>query len=404
MIALARKIACLEFSSSMAIAQEARRLRSSGKPVIDLSVGEPDFPTPANVQDAGVHAIREGLTRYDSAAGLLSLREAIRAKLRRENELEYTLDQISVGCGAKQVIYNALLATLEVGDEVIVPAPYWTSYPEIVRLVGGNPVIVPCPAANGFKLKPDALARAITPKTRWLILNSPNNPSGAVYSRQELLELARILRLHEHVGVISDDIYEHITFPPHEFVSVAAVDPEIYSRTLVVNGLSKSYSMTGWRVGYGAGPAALMTAINTIQSQTVTHASTISQYAAAEALNGEQCTRSQSASIMGRRAQRVADLIRETPGLSCIAPAGTLFCYATCEEIIGARSGSTILKSDVDVSRYFLDEALVAVVPGSAYGLSPYLRISFAADTDVLEAAFSRIRAAIVRLHPPVRP
>jgi aspartate aminotransferase len=398
MIALAKKVAALGFSSSMAIAQEARRLRSSGKPVIDLSVGEPDFPTPANVCDAGERAIRAGHTRYDSAAGILALREAIRSKLKRENGLDYTLEQISVGCGAKQVIFNALLATLEPDDEVIVPVPYWTSYPEMVRLVGGRPVLVTCSAANGFKLPPTDLERAITRRTRWVILNSPHNPTGAVYSKQELCALWEVLKKFERVGVISDDIYEHMTFAPHSFETIAAVVPGMQARTLTINGVSKAYSMTGWRVGYGAGPRELIAAINAIQSQTVTHTSTISQYAAVEALEGDQSVRVENGLVMAQRAQLTADCIRHINGMSCFAPSGTLFCYAACDGLIGSRAGAVTLQSDVDVARYLLEEALVAVVPGSAYGLSPYLRISFAVERETILEAFRRIAKALERV------
>ncbi len=398
MLHVAQHLAKVEPSASLAIAAEARRLRSLGKPVIDLSVGELDFPTPAHICEAAIRAIHRGATRYDTTSGILPLREAICRKLKRENRLDYAVDQISVGCGAKQIISSALFAMLDADDEVIIPVPYWTSYPEMVRLAGGKPVPADCAPDDGFKLRPATLDRLITPRTRCLLLNSPNNPTGAVYSAAELAALAETLARHPQVGVISDDIYESMVYAPAKFDTIAAIDPRLFGRTIVVSGFSKTYAMTGWRVGYGAGPAHIMRAINTIQSQTTTHTSTISQYAALEALNGSQTEQRLYAETMSARAKRTVQLVNETPGLNCIAPQGAFYCYVDCAGLIGKRSRGGVLNSDIDVAAYLLENALVAVVPGTAYGRSPYLRISFAADNEIVETAFERIAAAIQEL------
>jgi aspartate aminotransferase len=400
MPSLSTRITTVKPSASMAIADEARRLRSSGVSILDLSLGEPDFPTPGNVRDAGITAIRQGFTRYDSAAGTVALREAICGKLKRENDLNYTPADISVGCGAKQIISSALFVTLDAGDEVIIPAPYWTSYPEMVRLAGGAPVIIDCSSDQNFKLQPAALEAAITPRTKWVMLNSPHNPTGALYSEAELRGLAKVLRPHQHVGVISDEIYEHMTFRPNVFRSLAAVDEELFPRVLTVNGLSKAFAMTGWRVGYGAGERSLIRAINTFQSQTTTHTSTISQYAAVEALNGAQEERVRHAQAMSQKAQLTGTLVRATPGLTHFAPAGAFYCFVGCHELIGKTSNGKILDSDTAVAQFLLDEARVAVVPGEAYGAPGYLRISFATSESELRAAFRRIQDVLGTLAP----
>jgi aspartate aminotransferase len=397
-VEISKRLEGIAYSPSMNIADQARALERLGRPVIDLSLGELNFATPGNIADAGINAIRNGATRYDSAAGLMALRQSIRGKLRRENGLQYAVNQISVGCGAKQIISSAMFATLGAGDEVLIPVPYWTSYPDMVRLAGGKSVPVPCLPEHGFKLQPRALADAVSKRSKWLMLNSPNNPSGAVYSASELLAIARVLAEFPHVGVISDDIYEKMVFAPALFSNIVAVAPDLYERTLVVNGVSKTYAMTGWRVGYGAGPADLMRAINVVQSQTTTHTSTISQYAAVEALDGPNDVAQGYALEIGKRAEIAVRLVARTPGLTCVPPAGALYCFANCEALLGRRSPTGPLNSDVDVARYLLETAFVAVVPGGAYGLSPYLRISFAADPDLIESAFQRIAEAIDRL------
>jgi aspartate aminotransferase len=398
MIALSPRSAALGYSPSMAVADEARRLRREGRPIIDLSLGELDFPTPQNICEAAIRALRDGHTRYDSAAGLLALRQAICRKLERENGLVYSSEQISVGCGAKQVIFNALATTLHGDDEVVIPIPYWTSYPDMVRLAGGKPVFANSTQAQGFKLRPDALAAALNSNTKWLILNSPNNPSGAVYSPDELRQLATVLEDFPAVGVISDDIYEHMLYKPNVFATIASAAPSLKHRTLTVNGMSKTYAMTGWRVGYGAGPKELIKAIGAFQSQTTTHTSTISQHAAIEALDGPQDTRDEYARAMTLRARITADLVRRTPGLRCLPPAGAFYCFIDCSQLIGLRSAAKTLETDIDVARFLLEAADVAVVPGSAYGMSRYFRVSFAADREALETAFTRIAAAIGRL------
>jgi aspartate aminotransferase len=398
MLAVAQHLSKIEPSASLAIAAEARRLRSLGRPVIDLSVGELDFPTPAGICEAAIRAIHRGATRYDATSGILPLREAISAKLKREIRLDYAVDQISVGCGAKQIISSALFAILDPDDEVIIPVPYWTSYPEMVRLARGKPVLAECAPSDGFKLRPETLDRLVTPRTKCLLLNSPNNPSGAVYNAAELAALAEALARHPQVGVISDDIYENMAYSPGKFENIAAIDPRLCDRTIIVSGVSKTYAMTGWRVGYGAGPTHIMRAINTIQSQTTTHTSTISQYAALEALNGSQMERGRYADVMSARAKRTVELINKTPGLSCSVPQGAFYCYVNCADLIGKRSRNGVLNGDIDVAAYLLETALVAVVPGAAYGLSPYLRISFAADNEVVEDGFERIAASIKEL------
>ncbi len=395
---LAKRFLKVGSSASMAVAAEARRLRALGKPIIDLSLGELDFPTPTHVCNAAVRAIEAGATKYDHAAGIRPLREAIAAKLERDKGLKYSPDRISVGCGAKQIISSALCATLDPGDEVVVPVPYWTSYPEIVRLYGGVAVLARCAAGNAFKLRGAELAAILTPMTKWVMLNSPNNPTGAVYGRDELRELADVLLDAPHVGVISDDIYDNMVFGPEPARNLVEVEPRLRDRTLIVNGVSKTYAMTGWRVGYGAGSAEIIGAINAVQSQTTTHTSTISQHAAVEALNGPQTASEEFARTMRSRAAATTSLVNGTEGLSCIPPAGAFYCFANCAELIGRRAAGGALDSDTAVAAYLLQSAQVAVVPGSAYGCSPYLRISFAADEGTVQSAFGRIAASIQAL------
>lgn len=400
MIPLANRLNHIRPSASLEVAEQARRLVSLGEPVIDLSLGEPDFRTPQDVCEAASEMLRAGLIRYDSSAGTLELRKAIASKLRRENNLDYSPDSISVGCGAKQIISSALLATLNEGDEVVIPAPYWTSYPEMVRLAGGIPIIVHPIPEQRLRLTPASLAAAVSKKTKWLILNTPNNPSGVVYSADELAAFASVLEGKDYVGIISDEIYEHVVFAPHPFVSFVAVAPTLRDRTLTVNGVSKSYAMTGWRVGYGVGPKALMSGINTVMSQTTTHTSTLSQHAAAVALIGPQKVRESYSSAMASRAKLAAGLVSELPGCRVCAPEGAFYCYVDCEGLIGRRVSGTdwVLQTDIDIARYLLSEASVAVVPGTAYGLSPYFRLSFAIAEELLSRALMQIHEALRRL------
>jgi aspartate aminotransferase len=400
MITLASRLEDIQPSASLAIAGEARLLRAAGQEIIDLSVGELDFQAPANVRAAAIRFIELGEIRYGSSAGTLELRAAIAEKFRRDNGLIYTPDEIIVGCGAKQIISSALLATLDPGDEVIIPAPYWTSYPDMVRLAGGTPVIVDTAGASSLRLQAVALRASLTARTKWLIINSPCNPTGVVYRASEIQALARVIDEFPKVGVISDEIYEHMVFPPGEFTSFAAAAPELAERILTVNGVSKSHAMTGWRVGYAAGPKRLIEAINVLQSQTITHTSSVSQHAATEALCGSQEPCRGFAAAMAARAKATVSLVRETAGLALIPPEGGFYCFANCQSFIGraAFDRSTRIESDADLARYLLHVAGVAVVPGAAYGASPYLRISFAVPEPVIRKGFLRIRDALERL------
>jgi aspartate aminotransferase len=386
-------------SPTIAVTQKARELQAAGHDVIGLGAGEPDFDTPDFIKDAAIAAIRAGDTKYTAVDGTPALKQAVIGKFKRENGLTYTADQISVGTGAKQVLYNALLATLNLGDEVIVPAPYWVSYPDIVLLGGGTPVIVPCSAENGFKLQPDDLRRAITPRTKWLILNSPSNPTGAAYSEADLTALAAVLNEHPQVYILSDDIYEHLVFDGFRFATIASVAPELLSRTLTLNGVSKAYAMTGWRIGYGAGPAPLIKAMAKLQSQSTSNPSSVSQAAATAALNGPQDFLGVFRESFTARRNLVVERLNAIPGLSCRTPDGAFYVYPSCAGLMGKKTpGGRVLGSDSDVVAYLLEEALVAVVQGEAFGLSPFFRISYATATDLLEKACDRIARAVERL------
>jgi aspartate aminotransferase len=362
--------------------------RASGAKVISLSAGEPDFDTPAHVREAAIEAIRAGHTRYTQVAGLRALREAVASKFQRENGLDVSWKDTIVCSGGKQVIFNALASTLNAGDEVIVPAPYWVSYPEMVQLCGAKPVIVSCGAQRGFKLTPQALHEAIGPGTRWLILNSPSNPTGAVYTRDELSALADVLLAHPHVLVLSDDIYEHLLFDGAGFHTIAQVEPRLQERTLTMNGVSKAYAMTGWRIGFGTGPRWLLDAMEKLQGQQTSGASSISQHAALAALTGPQDFITESRTAFERRRNLVVDLINATPGLTCPIPGGAFYAFASCSALIGLTTvAGTVLRSDEDVAAALLDEAGVATVHGSAFGLGPYIRIAYALDDAALTDA-----------------
>ncbi|CAE6926467.1 Aspartate/prephenate aminotransferase [Paraburkholderia nemoris] len=359
--------------------------RASGARVISLSAGEPDFDTPMHICDAAVDAIRAGHTRYTQVAGMRSLREAVAAKFQRENGLDVSWQDTIVCSGGKQVIYNALAATLNEGDEVIVPAPYWVSYPEMVQLCGATPVVVTCGGEDGFKLTPQALADAIGPRTRWLILNSPSNPTGAVYTREELAALAEVLLANPHVLILSDDIYEHLIFDGATFHTIAQVEPRLISRTLTMNGVSKAYAMTGWRIGFGTGPRWLLHAMEKLQGQQTSGASAISQHAALAALTGPQNFIAESRSVFEQRRDLMVKLLNQAPGLTCASPSGAFYAFASCEGLIGRTTpAGTKLNTDEDVAGAILDEAGVAVVQGSAFGLGPYIRIAYALDDDAL--------------------
>lgn len=367
--------------------------RASGAQIISLSAGEPDFDTPVHVCDAAVEAIRAGHTRYTQVAGMRALREAVAAKFRLENGLDVSWQDTIVCSGGKQVIYNALAATLNEGDEVIVPAPYWVSYPEMVQLCGARAIVVTCAEESGFKLTPQALADTIGPRTRWLILNSPSNPTGAVYSRDELAALAEVLLAHPHVLVLSDDIYEHLIFDGASFRTITQVEPRLMPRTLTMNGVSKAYAMTGWRIGFGTGPRWLLDAMEKLQGQQTSGASSISQHAALAALTGPQQFISETRAVFEQRRDLMVQLLNETPGLTCAAPGGAFYAFASCQGLIGRTTpAGTLLNTDEDVAGALLDEANVAVVHGSAFGLAPYIRIAYALDNDSLREACQAIK------------
>ena len=382
-------------SQTKAMTQRARELKAAGKDVIVLSQGEPDFETPDHIKAAGVRAILEGKTRYTAVPGILPLREAISRKLEVENSLSYSADDITVGTGAKQILANALLATLSTGQEVIFPAPCWTSYPDMIRIAGGKPVRVDC-SETGFKLTPDALEAALTPRTRWLMLNSPSNPTGAVYSRGDLSELARVLRNWPDVWVLSDDIYEHLVYDGDGFVTLAQVAPDLKDRILTVNGVSKSHAMTGWRIGYGAGPAELIKKMNLLQSQMTSHACSIAQYAALEALDGPDDHLQIFREAFQQRRDFVWNKLKEIPVIEAGArPEGAFYLFAGCKGVMGARTPmGDVIGNDLDFATYLLETARVAVTPGSAFLASPFIRISYASSLDELKFACDRITKA----------
>lgn len=381
-------------SPTIMISTLAAEMQQAGKDVIGLGAGEPDFDTPANIRDAGIRAIQAGKTRYTPPDGIPELKRAICEKFRRENGLAYDPAQVIVSTGGKQVLYNALMATLNPGDEVVIPAPYWVSYPDMVRLGGGEPVIVPAGIETGFKLSAEALEAAITPKTRWFIFNSPSNPTGAGYTREELKALTDVLMRHPHVWVMTDDMYEHLAFDGFEFCTPAQVEPGLYERTLTCNGVSKAYAMTGWRIGYAAGPEALIGGMRKIQTQSTTNACSISQWAAVEALTGPQDFLSTNNAVFQRRRDLVVARLNAIAGLTCPVPNGAFYVYPSIEGLIGRISaGGARIADDEAFARALLEETGVAVVFGAAFGLSPYFRISYATSDELLAEACDRIEA-----------
>lgn len=390
---LADRLSRIKPSPTIAVTSKARALKAAGRDVIGLGAGEPDFDTPENIRAAGIRAIENGQTRYTDVDGTPDLKKAICAKFARENDLTYTPDQVTVGVGGKQVLYNALMATLNPGDEVIIPAPYWVSYPDMVLLAEGTPVTVACPAENGFKLLPADLDAAITPKTKWLILNSPSNPTGAAYTADELKALGEVLLKHPNVYIMTDDMYEHLVFDDFKFTTIAQVVPALYNRTLTVNGVSKSYSMTGWRIGYAAGPKALIKAMGIIQSQSTSNPTSISQAAAVEALNGPQGFIKERAAVFQTRRDLVVSMLNQAAGLNCPNPEGAFYVYPSCAGTIGKTTPTgKIIETDEDFASELLEAEGVAVVHGAAFGLSPFFRISYATSNDVLEEACTRIQ------------
>ena len=380
-------------SATIAISNKALALKAEGKDIIGLAAGEPDFDTPDNIKDAAIAAIRSGKTKYTAVDGIPELKQAICAKFSRENKLLYKPSQVSVGTGGKQVLFNALMATVNPGDEVIIPAPYWVSYPDIVMLAGGVPVIVPTTLEHNFKMQGADLARAITPKTKWLILNSPSNPSGAAYSHAELKALTDVLLKHPHVWILTDDMYEHLVYDDFEFFTPAQVEPKLYDRTLTMNGVSKAYCMTGWRIGYAAGPEVLIKAMSKLQSQSTSNPSSIAQWAAVEALNGPQDFIAANNKVFKERRDLVVSMLNQARGISCPTPEGAFYVYPSCGGAIGKKAPSgNVIKTDEDFVTELLAAEGVAAVHGAAFGSSPFFRISYATATSVLEDACVRIQ------------
>ena len=376
-------------SPTIAVTSKAREMRAAGKDVIGLGAGEPDFDTPDNIKEAAIKAIKKGDTKYTAVDGTPTLKKAIQGKFKRENNLSYELDQISVGTGGKQVLYNVFMATLNPGDEVIIPAPYWVSYPDMVLLAGGTPKIVKCSEENEFKITPEELKNAIGKKTKWLIINSPSNPTGSCYTKKEIEDLSKILIENKQVFILSDDIYEHITYDNFKFFTMAQID-SLKDRTLTMNGVSKSYSMTGWRIGYGAGPQDIIKAVAKIQSQSTTNPSSISQAAAVEALNGTQDFIKIRADSFKERRDFVVKTLNSINGLSCLKPSGAFYVFPNCKKLLGDK---TKLKTDKDFVEKLLEKAEVAVVQGSAFGLDGYFRISYATSMENLKKALDRIKS-----------
>ncbi len=396
---IADRLSRIKPSATLAMTSRTLELKAAGRDVIGLSAGEPDFDTPPNIQEAAIAAMRRGETRYTNVDGTPALKKAIAGKFKRENGLDYAANQITVGTGGKQVLFNALMATVNEGDEVIVPAPYWVSYPDIVLLAEGTPVPVACPQNNGFKLRAEDLEAAITRKTKWLLLNSPSNPSGAAYTAAELREIADVLLRHPDVWVLTDDMYEHVLYDDFKFATIAQIEPKLYPRTLTLNGVSKAYCMTGWRIGYAGGPPELIKAMAALQSQSTSNPSSISQAASVEALNGPQDFIPKHNAIFKERRDLVVDMLNRAPGLFCPRPEGAFYVYPSCAGTLGKRTPQgKVIENDTDFVMYLLDSEGVAVVQGVAFGLSPHFRISYATSTEALREACTRIGRACAAL------
>ena len=393
-----QRLSRIQPSPTIAITSKAKKLKQEGKQIIDFSAGEPDFDTPDNVKKVAIEAINNGQTKYTPVNGTKELIESIIKKFKRENDLVFEPDEITVGCGGKQVIFNALLATIEKGDEIIIPAPFWVSYPDMALLVDGQPVVLDCSLDNNFKIYPQDLENKITNKTKWIILNSPSNPTGAFYTEMELQNLAKILLKHPHVWVMCDDLYEHIIFDNLKFKNILQVDNKLRSRTFVVNGVSKAYAMTGWRVGYGAGPKELIKEISKIQSQSTTHTSSISQAAAIEALDNSEEFIKKNKKIFQERRDLIYSKLKDFPLLQVFLPQGSFYTYICCNDIIGKKKeDGTEITNDLDLSDYLLDEG-VAVVPGEAFGCTNFLRISFATSNENIIEGCDKIISACKKL------
>ncbi len=392
-------VARIKPSPTVSVMQKALDLKAAGEDVISLSAGEPDFDTPDHVKETAIKAIRDGKTKYTAVDGIPELKEAVAAKFKRDNDLDYAPSQISVSPGGKAALYNALMATLDPGDEVIIPAPYWVSYPDMTLLAGGAPVIVETRQENGFKLTAETLESAITPRTKWLIFNSPSNPTGAAYTRDEIKALTDVLLRHERVMVLSDDIYEHIVYDGFEFATPAQVEPGLYGRTLTMNGASKAYAMTGWRIGYAGGPEALIKTMAKIMSQSTSCPCSVSQWAAVAALNGDHAFLAARNDAFRRRRDMTAEMLNEAEGISCATPQGAFYVYPSCAGVIGRKTpAGAVIESDEDFARELLAAEGVALVFGAAFGLSPFFRISYAAADDELKEACARIQRFCARL------
>ncbi len=390
---LSNQLGRIQPSATIAVSTKARELKAAGRDVIGLGAGEPDFDTPDNIKQAGIDAINRGDTKYTAVDGIPELKRAICAKFSRENGLDYTPEQAFVAPGGKPIIYNAMMATLNPGDEVIIPAPYWVSYPDIVLLAGGEPVIVDTSIGNKFKLNADDLEAAITEKTRWFIFNSPSNPTGGAYTREELKALTDVLLRHPQVWVLTDDMYEHLTYDDFEFTTPAQVEPGLYDRTLTMNGVSKAYAMTGWRIGYCCGPVELIAGMRKVQSQSTSNPTSISQWAAVEALEGPQDFIPERAAVFKQRRDLVVSMLNQAKGIDCPTPEGAFYVYPSCEGCMGKSTPKgTKLETDEDFVTALLEEEGVAVVQGAAFGLSPFFRISYATSTEALEEACMRIQ------------
>jgi aspartate aminotransferase len=390
---LADALSRVKPSATIAVSQKARDLKAKGRDVIGLGAGEPDFDTPDNIKNAAIDAIRRGETKYPPVSGIPPLREAIAKKFKRENNLDYRPEQTIVGTGGKQILFNALMATLNPGDEVVIPRPYWVSYPEMVAICGGTATFAETSIDNGFKLTPEALEKAITPKTKWLIFNSPSNPSGAAYTEAELRAVADVLLKHPNVWVLTDDMYEHLTYNDFTFRTIAEVEPKLYERTLTMNGVSKAYAMTGWRIGYAAGPLQLIKAMDMIQGQQTSGACTIAQWASVEALNGPQDFVAKNKAVFQNRRDLVVSMLNQARGIACPVPEGAFYVYPSCAALIGKKAPSgKVIGTDEDFVTELLETEGVAVVHGSAFGLGPNFRISYATSEQQLEEACIRIQ------------
>jgi aspartate aminotransferase len=399
MTKIAERLGRVKPSPTVSLFGRVGQLRAQGRDIIGLVAGEPDFDTPDHIKEAAIKAIRAGQTKYTAVDGTPALKEAISAKFKRENGLDYKPDQIIVSVGGKHVLFNAFMASLSPGDEVIIPAPYWVSYPEMVLLCDGVPVIVPCRPERGFKLGPEELEKAITPKTKWVVLNSPSNPSGAAYLREELKALTDVLVRHPHVMVLTDDIYEHLVYGNYVFSTAAQVEPSLYDRTLTMNGVSKTYCMTGWRIGYAAGPRDLVKAMSAVQSHSTTNPTSISQAAAVEALTGSQGFIAGNVAAFARRRDMVVKLLNAIPGMSCHKPEGAFYVFPSCAGFIGKKKpDGAVIRNDEDFVVYLLQSAGVGLVFGAAFGMSPYVRVSYAASDETLVDACGRIARACAAL------